>query len=344
MRLAYVAQHAFHHLERHMDKTAVDYILWRFAGADDRESLENMNQENTEDDTKKRLQPWFLDPVSLDVKKCLMSDDAEGKKQRAQAIIPEAIINRQKHVKTKKYIYEVKWMHKPIENNSWVEREIIMAMGYSKIVMKKDEQEAAAAGLLSKPLTQSGVEKALKDFGLDAEAASHNPIHSLSHGQKVKAVICACCWQNPHIIILDEPTNYLDRDGLGALVRGLEAYKGGVVIISHNTEFTDSVCQQKWIMAKNETTGAGRLREEGAIVADDEIEGQDGPDEIYDESGNKIIVKKKMEVKDIKKEIKDIEKKLKEHKKKNNLSEEDGWELSDRLAELKTMLEAAKGE
>jgi len=301
MRLAYVAQHAFHHLERHMDKTAVDYILWRFAGADDRESLENMNQENTEDDTKKRLQPWFLDPVSLDVKKCLMSDDGEGKKQRAQAIIPEAIINRQKHVKTKKYIYEVKWMHKPIENNSWVEREIIMAMGYSKIVMKKDEQEAAAAGLLSKPLTQSGVEKALKDFGLDAEAASHNPIHSLSHGQKVKAVICACCWQNPHIIILDEPTNYLDRDGLGALVRGLEAYKGGVVIISHNTEFTDSVCQQKWIMAKNETTGAGRLREEGAIVADDEIEGQDGPDEIYDESGNKIIVKKKMEVKDIKK-------------------------------------------
>merc|ERR1711865_1040758 len=182
-------------------------------------------------------------------------------------------------------------------------------------------QEAAAAGLLSKPLTQSGVEKALKDFGLDSEAASHSPIHSLSHGQKVKAVICAACWQNPHIIILDEPTNYLDRDGLGALVRGLEAFKGGVVIISHNSEFTDSVCTQKWIMAKNETTGSGRLREEGAMVDDDLIEGEDGPDEIYDESGNKIIVKK-----------------MKEHKKKNNLSEEDAWELSDRLAELKVML------
>merc|ERR1711865_757108 len=209
MRLAYVAQHAFHHLERHMDKTAVDYILWRFAGADDRESLENQNQETSEDDGKKRLQPWFTHPVSLDVVKCSMFDTPEGKKERAQAIIPEAIINRQKHTKTKKYIYEVKWMHKSIENNSWVEREILLAMGFSKIVMKKDEQEAAAAGLLSKPLTQSGVEKALKDFGLDAEAASHAPIHSLSHGQKVKAVICACCWQNPHIIILDEPTNYL---------------------------------------------------------------------------------------------------------------------------------------
>merc|ERR1711998_705865 len=295
---------------------------------DDRESLENANQEATE----------------LEVKKCDMCDTPEGKKERALAVIPEAILNRQKHTKTKKYMYEVKWMHKSFENNSWVERDSLLAMGYSKIVMKKDEQEAAAAGLLSKPLTQAGVEKALKDFGLDAESASHQPLGSLSHGQRVKVVICASCWQNPHIIILDEPTNYLDRDGLGALVQGLDAYKGGVVIISHNTEFTDSVCQQKWIMEKSEKTGAGRLREEGEIKLDGEIEAQEGSDEVYDESGNKIDVKKAkpMEAKDIKKAIKDVEKKLKDHKKKNNLSEEEAWELEDKLAELKTALEGQK--
>jgi len=338
--LAYVAQHAFHHLERHMDKTPVDYILWRFAGADDRESLENQNQEVNEDDEKKRLTPWFICPKALEVKKCDMTDTKEGKSERAAQVIPEAILNRQKHTKTKKYIYEVKWMHKPVENNTWVEREVILAMGYTKIVQKKDEQEAAAAGLLSKPLTQPGVEKALKDFGLDSEAASHSPIQSLSHGQKVKVVICASCWQNPHLIILDEPTNYLDRDGLGALVRGLEAFQGGVVIISHNTEFTDSVCTQKWIMRKDPISGAGKLTEEGQLELDDAIEEQKGPDEIYDESGNKIIVKKKMDSKEIKKEIKEIEKKLKEHKKKNNMSEEDVWETGDRLEELKQMLEA----
>merc|ERR1712110_129443 len=342
MRLAYVAQHAFHHLEKHLDKTAVDYIMWRFAGADDKESLENMNMETNDDDEKKRQRPWFICPKTLDVKKCDMSDTAEAKKERAAAVIPDAIINRQKHTKTKKYIYEVKWMHKSMDSNSWVERETLLAMGYSKIVAKKDEQEAAAAGLLSKPLTQSGVEKALKDFGLDTEAASHSPIHSLSHGQKVKAVICATCWFNPHIIILDEPTNYLDRDGLGALVRGLEAYRGGVVIISHNTEFTDSVCQQKWIMEKNKTTGAGNLREEGDIKVDEEIAKQNGPDEIFDESGNKIEVKKKLEAKDVKKNIKDIEKKMKDNAKKKNLSEEEVWELSDKLAELKEMLESQK--
>merc|ERR1712224_1320 len=222
------------------------------------------------------------------------------------------------------------------------ERDILLAMGYSKIVNKKDEQESAAAGLLSKPLTAPGVEQALKDFGLDSESASHMPLASLSHGQKVKVVICASCWQNPHIIILDEPTNYLDRSGLGALVKGLEAFQGGVVIISHNREFCDKVCTQKWIMEKNSTTGAGNLREEGEIKLDEAIEEQQGPDEIYDESGNKIIVKKALDQKQIKAAIKDIEKKLKENKKKNHLSEEDAWELSDRLEELKSQLEAKK--
>merc|ERR1739844_521676 len=229
-----------------------------------------------------------------------------------------------------------------MESNSWVERETLLNMGYSKIVHKKDEQEAAAAGLVSKPLTQVGVVHGLKDFGIDSEVASHQPLASLSHGQKVKVVICASCWQNPHIIILDEPTNYLDRDGLGALVRGLDTYQGGVAIISHNTEFTDSVCTQKWIMEKSEVTGAGHLREEGEIKADEEIVDEKGPDEIYDESGNKIEVKKKLEAKDIKKLIKEIEKKLKENAKKKNLNEEEVWELGDKLAELKEQLTADK--
>merc|ERR1712166_1513446 len=341
MRLAYVAQHAFHHLEKHLDKTPVEYILWRFAGADDRESLENASKEVTDDDEKLREQPWFIHPVALEVKKCDMTDSKEGKKERESAVIPDAIMARQKHTKTKKYIYEVKWMHKSTESNTWVERDSLMAMGYSKLVNKKDEQEAAAAGLLSKPLTQPGVEKALKDFGLDAESASHQPLGSLSHGQKVKVVICASCWQNPHVIILDEPTNYLDCDGLGALVSGLEAYQGGVVIISHNTEFCDSVCTQKWIMEKSLVTGAGQLREEGEIKVDGEIQVVEGPDEVYDESGNKIDVKKNkpMEARDIKKAIKEIEKKLKDNKKKATLSEDDMWELQDKLTELTSALE-----
>ena len=104
------------------------------------------------------------------------------------------------------------------------------------------------------------VEKELKNFGLDNESASHNPINSLSGGQKVKVVLAAAMWQNPHILILDEPTNYLDRDGLGALALGLADFGGGVVIISHNMEFAEKVCSQKWVMEVSTGQGGGRLR------------------------------------------------------------------------------------
>merc|ERR1712050_450076 len=161
-------------------------------------------------------------------------------------------------------------------------------MGYEKLVCREDEKQAAAAGLMARPLTAPNVEKALKDFGLDGESASHNPIQSLSGGQKVKVVLAAAMWQNPHILILDEPTNYLDRDGLGALSLGLVEFGGGVVIISHNMEFAEKVCSQKWIME------AGRLREEGDLQLDeDEMEEVGGPNEpMIDGSGNVIEVNK----------------------------------------------------
>merc|ERR1712187_1104133 len=87
-------------------------------------------------------------------------------------------------------------------------------------------------------------------------------------------------------------------------------------------------------------------REEGEIkLAEGEIQEVQGPDEIFDESGNKIDVEraKPMDAKEIKKTIKDLEKKLKDHKKKNNLAEEEAWELQDKLAELKSQLEGRKG-
>merc|ERR1711918_233384 len=130
-------------------------------------------------------------------------------------------------------------------------------------------------------------------------------------------------WQNPHILILDEPTNYLDREGLGALVLAIKEYKGGVLIISHNKEFCDSVATEKWIMK------GGYLRIEGESKADAEEE---------QGSGNKAQAA--LSEKDKKKKIKDLEKKIKDNKKKKTLTEEEAWELEDQLNELKESLKA----
>merc|ERR1712125_163586 len=194
----------------------------------------------------------------------------------------------------------------------------------------------AMAGLMTKQLTQPSIEKHLADFGVDAESASHTQLSQLSGGMKVKVVLAACMWQNPHVLILDEPTNYLDREGLGALVLAIKDYKGGVLIISHNKEFCDGVATERWIMK------GGYLRVEGESVEvdDGKTDGNTGPDEIFDAAGNKIDVKKNVVTsdKDKKKQIKDIEKKLKEGKKKKTLTDEEMWELEDKLNELKEAL------
>ncbi|CAM6001931.1 unnamed protein product [Sphagnum balticum] len=119
LRVAYVAQHSFHHIEKHLDDTPVDYIKWRFAGQTTR------------------------DP------------------------------------------------------NKYIPLEKMVELGLAKLVKQTDDR-----------------------------------VGMLSGGQKVKLVLAAAMWNKPHVIVLDEPTNYL----------------GGVVIISHNSEFTSALCTETWLV------------------------------------------------------------------------------------------------
>jgi len=142
------------------------------------------------------------------------------------------------------YEYEVQW--EGLYDTTWLPRKILEDMGFAKLVYEIDEKEAA--GLFVKPLTQKSIEKHLNDVGLEPEFASHSHIKGLSGGQKVKLVMGAALWNNPHLLVLDEPTNYLDRDSLGALAAAVKEFGGGVLIISHNRDFTEAICPEKWHM------------------------------------------------------------------------------------------------
>jgi len=61
------------------------------------------------------------------------------------------------------------------------------------------------------------IEKHYSDVGLEVEFCAHKEIRAVSVGHKVKVVLGAAVWIHPHVIILDEPANYLDRESLGAL-------------------------------------------------------------------------------------------------------------------------------
>jgi elongation factor 3 len=112
------------------------------------------------------------------------------------------------------------------------------------MIAEFDGKLASAAGD-KKVLSRANVEQYLSEFGLEAELASHQHIQGLSGGQKVKLVLAAAMWNHPHFLIMDEPTN-LDRDSLGALAGAIKEFQGGVLLISHNNEFTSALCPETW--------------------------------------------------------------------------------------------------
>jgi len=213
---------------------------------------------------------------------------------------------------------------------------------FGKLVKAVDEKLAAMAGLYIKPLTQNNVEEHLNLIGLEPELATHTKLAQLSDGEKVKAVLGACMWMSPHIVVFDEPTNALSWDALVALVNAIKDFKGGVVIISHNQDFVDSVCSEIWLMAKNPTTGIAHLNITGGDTTDlkDILEEKPQEDTYIDGAGNVCQIKKKLTQKEIKKRITDIQKTLKAAKKGSTLTEDQMWELGDELEMLKTELSA----
>ena len=117
-------------------------------------------------------------------------------------------------------------------------------------------------------------------------------------------------WDQPHILILDESTNYLDRYSLGALADAIEKYEGGVIMITHNDAFCRQLCPERWVLEK------GRLNTEGDVewmqkMTEQAVEFKQ-VDEMIDATGNEVKIKrkKKLNAKEKKKIMKQIKQKI----------------------------------
>ena len=53
-------------------------------------------------------------------------------------------------------------------------------------------------------------------------------------------------WNKPHMLLLDEPSNHLDMDAVDALIQALALYKGGVLLISHDSHLIRGVTDELW--------------------------------------------------------------------------------------------------
>merc|ERR1712125_135458 len=300
-RIAYVAQHAFHHIEKHLNKTPNEYIRWRFANqGEDKESLVKVTMQFTDDEIKLQKKPFEIQFV----------DEATGKISKVKKVVAELVGGRKTN-KSKDYEYEVRYAGSTVDSGEYLGAKILKKMGWDKAMKAVDLKIAQRQGLYVRPLSTKNVEEHLEHCGLAREFGTHYRMSALSGGQKVKVVLAAAMWSQPHIVILDEPTNYLDRESLGALAGAIETFDGGIVIISHNNEFVSKLCPETWVM------DAGHLETKGdadwMLKQDTKIESQQQITEMTDAAGNKIEVKqakKKLSKKEEKQLIKKIKAKI----------------------------------
>ena len=275
IRIAYIKQHAFAHIDHHLDKTPSEYIQWRFQTGEDRETMDRANKIITDEDEKAMDKIYKI----------------EGTQRRVIGIH-----SRRKFKNS--YEYECsfalgenvgqkgeRWTPMMTADNAWIPRSEILA-SHSKMVADVDQKEALASGQF-RPLVRKEIEAHAANFGLDAELVSHSRMRGLSGGQRVKVVLAACSWQRPHLIVLDEPTNYLDRDSLGALSKAIKSFEGGVIIITHSAEFTRDLTEEVWAVVDGKMTPSGHNWVQGQGSGPRLTEKGD-EEEKFDAMGNKI--------------------------------------------------------
>lgn len=75
-------------------------------------------------------------------------------------------------------------------------------------------------------------------FGNDVD----RPLSTLSGGQRARVALCTLLMDATNLLVLDEPTNYLDIPAKHAVEEALNEYDGTVITVTHDRYFLDTVC------------------------------------------------------------------------------------------------------
>ncbi len=89
--------------------------------------------------------------------------------------------------------------------------------------------------------TKKDVMSLLGNHGIDYEMANRD-VNSLSGGEQTKVRLSLLRHQKGNVLILDEPTNHLDVAAKEALKEALIAYQGTLILVSHEKEFYQDIC------------------------------------------------------------------------------------------------------
>ena len=118
----------------------------------------------------------------------------------------------------------------------------------------------------------------LTGLGFDAEAQAR-PCSAFSGGWRMRVSLAAMLFLEPDMLLLDEPTNYLDIEGAIWLKSHLKRYPHTLLVVSHDKDFLDEVCDHilhldrgKMTLYRGNYANFARQRAEKAMLAEKEAD------------------------------------------------------------------------
>ena len=81
----------------------------------------------------------------------------------------------------------------------------------------------------------------LSNIGIE-ESLHNKKMNTVEGFEKVKVLLAQCLFDNPDVLIMDEPTNDLDYETIIWLVDFLSNYENTIIVVSHDRHFLDSIC------------------------------------------------------------------------------------------------------
>mmetsp|Transcript_16229 Transcript_16229/g.24781 ORF Transcript_16229/g.24781 Transcript_16229/m.24781 type:complete len:637 (+) Transcript_16229:251-2161(+) len=82
----------------------------------------------------------------------------------------------------------------------------------------------------------------------------NTPASALSGGQRSRVALAAVSFAEPHVLVLDEPTNNLDLESVATLAESVRDFKGAVICVSHDQFFVQTVANEAWVVNDGKVT------------------------------------------------------------------------------------------